>query len=70
MIVDVHYHLFPFDVAQEPHLMDLLIEESIRVAKIIGLDITREALNKKGSEIWTDIHGKNVIKLMNELESI
>jgi predicted TIM-barrel fold metal-dependent hydrolase len=66
MIVDVHYHLFPFDVAQEPHLMDVLLEELMRVAKIIGLDIKKEDLRKKGPELWTDLHGKNVIKIMNE----
>jgi len=63
MIVDVHYHLTPFDVPKEG--IRFAIPELLRIAKIMGLKPDEDTLIQKSVELWSDKDGKKLIKLMD-----
>jgi len=63
MIVDVHYHLTPFDVPKEG--IRFAIPELLRIAKIMGLKPDEDTLVQKSAELWSDKDGKKLIKLMD-----
>ncbi len=66
MIVDVHYHLFTFNINETSGIANFLGEECKRIAKIMGIDETKENLIKKGIPLWSDIQGDKLIKRMDE----
>jgi len=64
MIVDVHYHLIPTDLS--PEMVKGLIDEPLRVAKIMGLEPNREELIQKASQLYGDKNGKNLFKIRDK----
>lgn len=64
MIVDVHYHLIPYSMTVER--INMLIEEPLRIAKIMGVKVKKENLINKAQQLWGDLDGTKMIKIMNE----
>jgi len=63
MIIDVHYHLMavvPKGVAAR------FAEHAARAAKVMGKNITCEAILQKALETWADPTGERLIALMDE----
>ena len=67
MIVDVHYHLIPVTISPDSPIMEDIILEPLRVAKIMGIEVDKDALKQKASKLWSDLRGKKLIKTMNEV---
>ncbi|MFX1257201.1 MAG: amidohydrolase family protein [Promethearchaeota archaeon] len=64
MIVDVHCHLIPYSMT--PERVNMLIKEILPIAKIMGIDVYKETLIHKAQELWGDVDGSKMIKIMNE----
>ncbi|MBI5116589.1 amidohydrolase family protein [Candidatus Poribacteria bacterium] len=63
MIVDMHYHLIPM-LPEE--MVEHLVEDPMRTAKIMGKKIDKAALVKKASEIYADPTGERLIASMED----
>lgn len=63
MIVDVHYHLIPM-LPEE--LVEHLVEDPMRTARIMGKKVDKRALIKKASETYADPTGEKLIASMDE----
>ncbi|MFW9823530.1 MAG: amidohydrolase family protein [Candidatus Thorarchaeota archaeon] len=64
MIVDVHYHLSPYQIKYE-NLIGRMGELS-RVAKVVGIKYDEETIARKSAERSSDITGEKLIKWMDE----
>ncbi|TFG29532.1 MAG: amidohydrolase [Promethearchaeota archaeon] len=65
MIIDVHYHSIPYSLPAER--INMMIEEwPMRIAKIMGIEVQKEILIPRAQELWGDLDGSKMIKLMNE----
>lgn len=64
MIVDVHYHLIP--VPMPPERINMLIEEPLRIAKIMGIEVDKETLIQRAQQLWGDVDGSKLINIMDE----
>ena len=64
MIVDVHYHLIPYSMSAER--LNMLLEEPLRIAKIMGISVHKETLIQRAQQLWGDLDGTKMIKIMNE----
>ena len=64
MIVDVHYHLSPYQIKYE-NLIGRMGELS-RVAKVVGEKFDEETMARKSAERSSDITGEKLIKWMDE----
>jgi len=64
MIIDVHYHLSPFEMEYE----DLLgrMGEQSRLARAAGIKIDQETLARRAADRYPDVTGEKIIKWMNE----
>jgi hypothetical protein len=63
MIVDMHYHLIPM-LPEE--MVEHLVEDPMRTAKIMGKKVDKAALVKKASEIYADPTGEKLIASMED----
>ena len=63
MIVDVHYHLIPM-LPEE--MVEHLVEDAMRSARIMGKTVDRQALVKKAAETYADPTGDGLIASMDE----
>ncbi|MCJ7546054.1 MAG: hypothetical protein MUP30_04430 [Deltaproteobacteria bacterium] len=63
MIIDIHYHLMP--VVPEG-VAARFAEHAARAARIMGKNITADAIVKKALETWADPTGERLIALMEE----
>jgi len=61
MIVDVHYHLIPIELT--PEMVKDTIYDLIRIAKIMGIETSKEILIKKACQLWSDPEGKHLVKI-------
>jgi len=64
MIVDVHYHLFPIDTT--PEMVKDALTDSLRAAKIMGVEPNKEELIQKAAQLWGDKEGKNLLKIQDK----
>jgi predicted TIM-barrel fold metal-dependent hydrolase len=66
MIIDVHYHLTPFD--PPPSYKNLIghLGEPTRMAKVAGIKIDEDTLARRAFERYPDITGEKLIKWMDE----
>jgi len=64
MIIDVHYHLIPYSMTAER--ISMLIEEPLRIAKIMGIEAHKEGLIERAQQLWGDQDGTKMIKIMDE----
>lgn len=63
MIVDVHYHMIPM-IPDE--VIESLLEDSIRMARIMGREVSRAALFEKAKSRWADPDGEKLLQSMDE----
>jgi len=63
MIIDVHYHLM---VKVNRMVVEMLVRDPIHAAKVMGKDISPEALIKRALETWGDPNGEHLIASMDE----
>jgi hypothetical protein len=63
MIVDVHYHMIPM---MPEEMIGSLLEDPIRVARIMGKDVNPAALFEKAKALWGDPEGEKLIESMDE----
>lgn len=63
MIIDVHYHLIPM-LPEE--LIDHLVGDPLRTARIMKKNVSREDLIKKASETYADPTGEKLLKSMDD----
>ncbi|RJP24032.1 MAG: hypothetical protein C4520_04890 [Candidatus Abyssobacteria bacterium SURF_5] len=63
MIVDVHYHLIPM-LPEE--ILERLIDDPLRSARIMKRNISREELLRRASETYADPTGEKLLKSMDE----
>ncbi|GAB4353714.1 MAG: hypothetical protein Kow0099_37940 [Candidatus Abyssubacteria bacterium] len=63
MIIDVHYHLIPM---LPDEMIEHLVEDPLRAARIAGKKVSKEALVKKASERYADPTGEKLIESMDE----
>jgi len=63
MIIDVHYHQIP--VLPEEMVEEILTEPT-RSARMMGRDISRETLLERGKEAWSDPDGAKLLAGMDE----
>lgn len=64
MIVDVHYHLMPFNFTVE-NTKGMLFDP-IWAAKKIGMDFTEEEFARKAAEVYSGLEPKKIINRMDE----
>ena len=65
LIVDVHYHSIPYSIPNER--INMMVEEwPMRIAKIMGIEAKKEVFIQKAEELWGDLDGSKMIKIMNE----
>ncbi|MBI4831270.1 MAG: amidohydrolase family protein, partial [Candidatus Lindowbacteria bacterium] len=62
MIVDVHYHLIPM-LPEE--MVEHLVEDPMRAARIMGKKVDKAALVEKASEVYSDPTGEKLIASMD-----
>ena len=48
-----------------PERLNGLIEEPLRIAKIMGIEVDKETLLQRAQELWGDIDGSKLIEIMN-----
>jgi hypothetical protein len=62
MIVDVHYHMIPM-IPDE--VIESLLADTIRMARIMGREIDRAALFAKAKAMWADPDGEKLLRSMD-----
>lgn len=63
MIIDVHYHLM---VKVTRTVAEMLAEDPIRAAKVMGKDLSAETIINRALETWGDPDGERLIASMDE----
>ncbi len=63
MIVDVHYHMIPM---MPEEMIEGVLEDPIRMAKVMGREVDRASLIEKAKAMWGDPEGDKLIKSMDE----
>ena len=63
MIVDVHYHMIPM---MPEEMIEGVLEDPIRMAKVMGREVDRASLIQKAKAMWGDPEGDKLIKSMDE----
>ena len=63
MIVDVHYHMIPM---MPEEMIEGVLEDPIRMAKVMGREVDRASLIEKAKVMWGDPEGDKLIKSMDE----
>ena len=64
MIVDVHYHLIPIELT--PEMVKDTIYDLIRIAKIMGIETSKEIFIQKACQLWSDPEGKHLLKIKDK----
>ncbi len=65
MIVDVHYHLIPYSLTSE-RLKMMLKFVRYEFTKIMDVKANKDMLIQKAQQLWGDLDGSKLIKIMNE----
>ena len=63
MIIDMHYHQIPM---MPEELIPHTLEDPIRAAKLIGLDVDIGQLTAKAKAYWSDPDGEKLLAAMDE----
>jgi predicted TIM-barrel fold metal-dependent hydrolase len=63
MIVDVHYHMIPM---MPEEMIDSLLEDPIRMARVMGQENDHASLFDKAKALWGDPEGEKLIQSMDE----
>jgi hypothetical protein len=63
MIVDVHYHMIPM---MPEEMIEGLLEDPLRMAKVMGREVDRASLFEKAKALWGDPEGDKLIQSMDE----
>jgi predicted TIM-barrel fold metal-dependent hydrolase len=63
MIIDMHYHQIPI---MPEELIPHTLEDPIRAAKLIGLDVDLDQLKAKAKDYWSDPDGEKLLAAMDE----
>ena len=63
MIIDMHYHQIPM---MPEELIPHVLEDPVRAAKHIGLDVDMDQLTARAKDYWSDPDGEKLIAAMDE----
>jgi uncharacterized protein len=63
MIVDVHYHMIPM---MPEEMIDSLLEDPIRVGRIMGKEVDHGTLVERAKALWGDPEGEKLLQSMEE----